>query len=115
MAADGADAPAPAPSDTNVEEVVVTGSRIARRDFVATSPIVTQTAETLQQTGNVNIEKSLQQLPQFASGQGEGSVNVGGGGSGRATLNLRSLGDVRNLVGSGPDPGVWLEVGGLRI
>jgi outer membrane receptor protein involved in Fe transport len=92
-----AQAPAPA-GGAEVEEVVVTGSRIARRDFVATSPIVTQSVEALQQTGNVTVERSLQQLPQFAGGQGEGSVNVGGGGSGRATLNLRSLGDTRNLV-----------------
>ena len=91
-------APVAAAGGAEVTEVVVTGSRIARRDFVATSPIVTQTQEALQQSGAVNIEKSLQQLPQFAGGQGEGSVNVGGGSGGRATLNLRSLGDVRGLV-----------------
>lgn len=89
---------APAGQPAAVDEVVVTGSRIARRDFVATSPIVTQSVETLQQTGNVTVEKSLQQLPQFGGGAGEGSVSVGGGGGGRATLNLRSLGAVRNLV-----------------
>jgi outer membrane receptor protein involved in Fe transport len=92
-----AQAPSPTPA-AEVDQVVVTGSRIARRDFVATSPIVTQSVEVLQQTGNVAVEKSLQQLPQFAGGAGEGSVSVGGGGGGRATLNLRSLGAVRNLV-----------------
>ena len=92
-------AQSPAPqTGGEVDQVVVTGSRIARRDFVATSPIVTQTSEALQQTGAITVEKSLQQLPQFAGGAGEGSVSVGGGGGGRATLNLRSLGAVRNLV-----------------
>ncbi len=85
-------------SAAEIQEIVVTGSRIARRDFVATSPIVTQTIESLQETGAIAVEKSLQQLPQFAGGRGEGSISVGGGNGGRATLNLRSLGDVRNLV-----------------
>jgi iron complex outermembrane receptor protein len=80
-----------------VSEVVVTGSRIARRDFVAQTPIVTQTVEAMKQSGAVNVEQSLLQLPQFAAGTGESSGGIGGAG-GRATLNLRSLGDQRNLV-----------------
>jgi outer membrane receptor protein involved in Fe transport len=87
----------PIAAANEVGEVVVTGSRIARRDFVSTTPIVTQTAEALQQTGQISVERSLQQLPQFAAGTGENSGGIGGAG-GRATLNLRSLGDQRNLV-----------------
>ena len=89
--------PAPAAAASEVGEVVVTGSRIARRDFVSTTPIVTQTAEALQASGAISVERSLQQLPQFAAGTGENSGGIGGAG-GRATLNLRSLGDQRNLV-----------------
>lgn len=89
---------APGPtSATTVGEVVVTGSRIARRDFVAATPIVTQSAEAIQAAGAVSVERSLLQLPQFAAGTGENSGGIGGSG-GRATLNLRSLGDQRNLV-----------------
>jgi iron complex outermembrane receptor protein len=79
-----------------VEEIVVTGSRIARRDFVAPSPIVTTSLESIQASGAVNVESALLELPQFAPGQGQTSNPLGGGG--RATLNLRGLGEGRNLV-----------------
>lgn len=36
-----AQAPAPAAPEQEVEEIIVTGSRIARRDFVSATPIVT--------------------------------------------------------------------------
>lgn len=80
-----------------VAEIVVTGSRIQRRDFTSPSPIVTAGAEQLQATGTNNIEQVLNQLPQFAPGQGAANGTVVGGG-GRATLNLRGLGEQRNLV-----------------
>lgn len=80
-------------------DIVVTGSRISRSDYSSTSPIVTTGQEALKATGAVNIEQSLNQLPQFVPGSG----SQGGGASaaasaGRATLNLRGLGDKRNLV-----------------
>jgi outer membrane receptor protein involved in Fe transport len=78
-------------------EIVVTGSRISRRDYVSASPIVTTSQAALQATGAVNVEQSLNQLPQFVQGQGQ-QGGVGGGGTGRATLNLRGLGDRRNLI-----------------
>ena len=48
-----------------LEEVVVTGSRIARRDFSAQSPIVTVDADSFNARTNVGIEATLNQLPQF--------------------------------------------------
>jgi outer membrane receptor protein involved in Fe transport len=89
-------AQAPAAGPVQVEEVVVTGSRIARRDFVSSSPIVTQSIEAIQASGQIGLENVLEQLPQFAPGQGENTTPLGGGG--RATLNLRNLGEARNLV-----------------
>ena len=80
-----------------VAEILVTGSRITRRDYVSASPIVTTSQEALQASGTVNIEQSLNQLPQFVQGSGQ-QAGVGGGGNGRATLNLRGLGDRRNLI-----------------
>jgi outer membrane receptor protein involved in Fe transport len=79
-----------------VEEVVVTGSRIARRDFVSPSPIVTATETVLQQQGISNVEQSLNTLPQFTAAGN--ATNGGRGGGQRATLNLRGLGANRNLV-----------------
>lgn len=77
-------------------EIVVTGSRIARRDFVADTPIVTVSADQLLANGQIAIERTLAQLPQF--GLGENSTQTGFATTGQATLNLRGLGSARNLV-----------------
>lgn len=84
---------------TKASDIVVTGSRIARRDYVAQSPIVTQSAEALQATGATTIDRALLALPQFQPGQG-GFTNssAGGQGVGLSSLNLRSLGPQRTLV-----------------
>jgi outer membrane receptor protein involved in Fe transport len=81
-----------------IEEVVVTGSRIARRDFVANSPIVTVTDEELLSFGSVELEQILNYLPHFTPGATAFQTSVGGSNFGQATLNLRGLGATRNLV-----------------
>ena len=78
------------------EDVVITGSRIIRRDLVAPTPIVTASQEALQQSGAVNLEAAINQLPQFVPAGG--ANNGGRGGGQRATLNLRGLGTQRALV-----------------
>ncbi|TCO75539.1 TonB-dependent receptor plug domain-containing protein [Chromatocurvus halotolerans] len=78
-----------------VEEVVVTGSRIARRDFTSNSPVVTVDAEQFELTNTVNTENLLNQLPQTVAGFNSTS---NGGGDGTATVNLRGLGAQRTLV-----------------
>jgi iron complex outermembrane recepter protein len=83
-------------AEAAVDEIVVTGSRISRRDFVSPTPIVTATQESLQASGAVNVEQGLNQLPQFVPAGN--STNGGRGGGQRATLNLRGLGANRNLV-----------------
>jgi iron complex outermembrane receptor protein len=82
---------------TELAEVLVTGSRIARRDFEATSPITTVQEELLEQTSSFALESKLLQLPQF-SGAPNSQYATGYFNSGAATLNLRNLGDNRNLV-----------------
>jgi outer membrane receptor protein involved in Fe transport len=79
-----------------VEEIVVTGSRLPRRDFNAVSPIATIDDETLSLSGQATLEESLNQMPQVAPDFGRVSNNPGGGGS--ATVNLRGLGADRTLV-----------------
>jgi iron complex outermembrane receptor protein len=83
--------------DTTVAEVIVTGSRIARRDYVSASPIVTLGQDALTRSASVNVEAALNQLPQFAQGQNQSAIGAVNGG-GRATLNLRGLGETRNLI-----------------
>jgi iron complex outermembrane recepter protein len=91
-------APGAAQSDSSTEplEVVVTGSRIARRDYEANSPIVTLGSEAIKQTGEVSLEMALQQLPQFMSDMNATDPLLSNGG--RAQVNLRGLGANRTLV-----------------
>jgi len=56
----------PAQGQEQAEEIVVTGSRIARRDYSAQSPLVSVTAETFNQRTSIGVEAALNQLPQFA-------------------------------------------------
>lgn len=79
-----------------VSDIVVTGSRITRRDYVAESPTVTLSQEVLAAAGPASIETTLNQMPQFASNGGASSTSVAGGG--RANVNLRGLGIARTLV-----------------
>ncbi|KIQ96351.1 TonB-dependent receptor [Lysobacter sp. A03] len=81
---------------TQLDAVVVTGSRIVRPDYVASSPTTTISREALDHTGAATIEAALNQLPQL--GIGANQTNSGWGGTGRASLNLRGLGALRNLV-----------------
>jgi iron complex outermembrane recepter protein len=89
--------PSSTPTSGAVEEIVVTGSRIARPDYASTSPIVTYGQEAITQTGTVNIENALNQLPQFVQGQTQSTIGAVAL-AGRASLNLRGLGETRNLV-----------------
>jgi iron complex outermembrane receptor protein len=92
------EASAESASSSELQEIIVTGSRIVRTDFVATSPIITASEATLRETGKVNVESALQQLPQFVPGRDENDNAEASGGGGRATVNLRGLGETRTLV-----------------
>jgi outer membrane receptor protein involved in Fe transport len=81
-----------------LQELIVTGSRISRPDFVSDSPIITASAEDLAASGKVNVETALEQMPQFLNGQDENYNAEAGGGGGRANVNLRGLGQQRTLV-----------------
>jgi iron complex outermembrane recepter protein len=88
--------------DSSLEEVTVTGSRIARRDNVASSPIVTVSEDTIEQISNLGLESALNQLPQFVPSQTQFSSgdiqSLAYNTPGIASLNLRGLGANRNLV-----------------
>jgi outer membrane receptor protein involved in Fe transport len=78
------------------DEIIVTGSRLIRRDLVASSPITTLDAEQIQASGNVTLEDTLNEFPQIKPGN-TGSTNQSGG-AGILTADLRGLGPVRTLV-----------------
>lgn len=77
-------------------EIIVTGSRIARKDYSAESPIVTIGQELIKSTGPSTLEASLNLLPQVTPDAGANSASQAAGG--RATVNLRGLGPARTLV-----------------
>ncbi|MEH3099261.1 TonB-dependent receptor domain-containing protein [Sphingomonas adhaesiva] len=77
------------------DDIVVTGSRIARPDLEQASPIAVVSAEEFRQRGAVNVENVLNTLPQV-TGSTSGTDNNPGGGV--ATVNLRNLGVQRTLV-----------------
>ncbi|MFN3229029.1 MAG: TonB-dependent receptor domain-containing protein [Asticcacaulis sp.] len=84
----------PAASE-DVQEVVVTGSRIRMPNIQAISPITTVGAEEIKSQGVTRTEDLINSLPQAFAGQGSFYSN---GSSGTATVNLRGLGAARTLV-----------------
>jgi len=87
---------------TSLSEVVVTGTRILRRDYSSPSPLITVPVDELH-TNSVSIDQALQMLPQFNAGNNQinQAFNVQATATstpGAATANLRGLGAQRNLV-----------------
>jgi outer membrane receptor protein involved in Fe transport len=89
------------------EEVVVTGSRIQRRDFSSNSPIMTVSEDTFQESSTIAMESVLNQLPQFVPAITQfqpvppGGLSDSGDASmtpTAASVSLRGLGANRNLV-----------------
>lgn len=84
------------------EEVVVTGSRIRRQDFVANSPITTVGEAVFDETSTIGVETVLNQLPQFVPAVTQFSTtdvqNTAANTVGASQVSLRGLGSNRNLV-----------------
>ena len=82
------------------EQIIVTGSRIARDpNATAPLPISTLDSEALRNFGSTDATAALRQIPALiSSGTVADSIERGGGGVGQATLNLRQLGSNRTLV-----------------
>ncbi len=78
------------------EAIIVTGSRLGRRDLDSTSPIVTLPAEILTAQGVPTLETALNQLPQLQPNT-TSSTNQSGG-AGVLAADLRGLGPERTLV-----------------
>ncbi|RMF17469.1 MAG: TonB-dependent receptor, partial [Alphaproteobacteria bacterium] len=81
--------------EEELEQIIVTGSRIKRPDLTAPSPISVVGAEEFELTGTVNVENLLNDLPQVIPGLTGRSNNPG---NGTATVDLRGLGASRTLV-----------------
>jgi iron complex outermembrane receptor protein len=80
---------APEPEST-VDEIVVTGSRIQRRDADSVGPLLTLTAEDIRNSGAVSVGDLLQRLP--SAGVSLNSNGTQGTSYGASSINLRYLG-----------------------
>lgn len=103
--ADNATLPSASQAADNTKDgatIVVTGSRIARRDYQSNSPISTINAASLATSGQPSLDKAIGELPQFAAAQGAAEVGDVQGGigfsGGQSNGDLRGLGPNRSLV-----------------
>jgi iron complex outermembrane receptor protein len=78
-----------------IEEIVVTGSRIKRKDYSSISPLVTLDAEQITFSGVTAVEDLVNEAPQLVPQFNRASNSPGANASG---LNLRGLGENRTLV-----------------
>ena len=98
-----ASADSAAPSTTSVlNQVVVTGTRIASPGETSDSPLVAVGAAQITATGQVSLDSALAQMPQFAAAQGHAEVGDVQGSTGfqggQSYSDLRGLGPQRTLV-----------------
>lgn len=101
-----------AQDEQSAEEIVITGSRIVRRDFQSNSPIVTVDSDDFEQQTGLNIESYLNQLPNYNPATtpttDQGDVQITPVNSvGIASISLRGFGPNRSLVlvnGKRPTP-----------
>ncbi len=84
-----------------VQEVVVTGTRIVRDGYQAPTPLTVVTAEALADgTATANVADTLNLMPVFANSQSPSSSSngVSAGTQGLNVLNLRGMGGNRTLT-----------------
>jgi iron complex outermembrane recepter protein len=96
-AAEPAEAPKKAAAE---EEILVTGSRIRRKDLTTPAPVAVLTREDFQASGKLTVGQFLQTLPEQGNAPNF-QLNNGGAtydADGATRVNLRSLGVSRTLV-----------------
>ena len=83
----------------DTQEIVVTGSRIARSGFTAPTPVTTVGRDRLNELGASNVGEVLSQLPSFrASSSPSATQTTPGNTVGSRVLELRGMGAPRTLV-----------------
>ena len=94
-------------SDADVEEIIVTGTRLERAPSQIAANLVTMDQGVLRSTGEISLDKALRTLPQNQLGASSNASYARLGGqhfngatnlSGAAAVNLRGLGDGATLV-----------------
>lgn len=99
----------------DIPEILVTGSRIARRDANSVGPVFTITAQDLKASGASSVGEILQQLP--SAGVSLNTNGTQGTSYGASSINLRYLGGAEgsgNRVLVLVDGHRWVDGGGQR-
>jgi iron complex outermembrane receptor protein len=92
-------APPAAPNNDELQEVVVTGSRVVTNGAQAPTPTTSVSAQLLQAAAPSSIVDALVQLPQIVNSSTPQGTGVGTTGTvGQSFLSLRGLGSNRTLT-----------------
>jgi iron complex outermembrane receptor protein len=89
---------AAAPEDTALQEVVVTGSRIARPEFDNLEPTATVDSKTFDQRGYLDVGQALSELPAFGVQPSSAANTQAGFGIAQSFVDLYGLGSQRTLT-----------------
>lgn len=91
---------APPGAAAELEEVVVTGSRITRNGYDTPTPVTVVGEEDLQSSGRSNVADFVNELPSISGSSSPATSNrsLSSGAAGISSVNLRGLGNARTLV-----------------
>jgi iron complex outermembrane recepter protein len=81
-----------------LEEVVVSGSRITREGFTSPTPVTTLDSSAIEQKGAVNVASVLNDIPAFRPSTTDQSASQVNTATGANYADLRGLGSMRTLV-----------------
>jgi len=84
--------------DSAVQEIIVTGTRLARSGFSSPSPVTVLGIEQLQQRGQVSVLDSLNQIPSFRATVTPATASNFYIAIGSRSVDLRAIGPQRTLV-----------------
>jgi outer membrane receptor protein involved in Fe transport len=84
-----------APKKTAEEEIVVTGTRVRRKDLTTPAPVTVINKDQVVASGKVTIGDYLQTLPEQGNAA---NTQLNNGGSGATRVDLRGLGVLRTLT-----------------
>jgi outer membrane receptor protein involved in Fe transport len=88
----------PAPGDTPIDTIVVTGSRLAHSGFAAPTPVTVVGAAEIARQGATNVSEILNQVPAFRAQNTPSTSANFASNLGASTADLRGLGANRTLV-----------------
>jgi outer membrane receptor protein involved in Fe transport len=80
------------------EDIVVTGSRVARAGFDAPTPTTVLSAEALANRGLSNVGDFLNEIPSFRPSQSNQTNTQSASATGANFADLRALGNIRTLA-----------------